>query len=223
MKTLTQRNSIFFYLLLGSLYLFTYGVKEKPCVYYHKYHQTASDWNIDKWNLKDTTGENYLLKETVDEKGRVVKLEFLEKGVLSGSLCYLANKVTFKYQKNKIIETLYSGDSLMYATDCEMYYQTIYHLNEKNFIVKIERLAKYDLNNLGESSLRQWKEWVPEHKLANPDSRSVVDYFYYSYAKLNGIYPVSKSFKLSNDYHYGDEPERQSIVEGLKKLAKNNR
>jgi hypothetical protein len=204
------------------IFLVSAGVDKKQHIYYHKYHQTASDWDIEKWNLSDTAGEKYLLKETVDTSGRVIKLEFLEKGKSAGSLCYLANMVTFSYQGNKIMETLYSDTSLLYATDCEMHYQTIYHLDKNNFIVKVERLAKYDLNNLGGSTLQQWKEWVPEHTTVIADSSSVVDYFYYSYAKMNGIYPVAKTFRLTNDYHYGDEPERQSIVGGIKKLSKNN-
>lgn len=223
MKTLVQqlKNFSTFLLLLS---LLGSCRDSKPKTLYHKYYQTASDWNIVTWNLPDTTGEPFLLKETVDKQGRVIMLEFLEKGQPSGSLCYLANRVTFEYQQNKIIETLYISDSLMYATDCEMHYKRIYHLDSENYILKVEQFAQYDMNNLGTSTLQHWKEWVPEHTVTdNTKNQLRVDYYNYSYAKMIGIYPVSRNFKLSDDYHNGDEPERQAIINGLQKLNKNNR
>jgi hypothetical protein len=207
------------------IFLWTACSGQKEHILYHKYYQSASDYNIEKWNIVDTTGQEFLLKETVDAKGRVTKLEFLDNGQPASSLCYLANKVTFKYQGNKIIETLYLSDSIMYATDCEMYYKRIYLLDKDNFITRVEKFAKYDTINLGGSTLKQWKEWVPEHvNLDTANNLLQVDYYLYSFAKFNGIYPVSRNFKLTDvgDY-YGDEPEKQSIVKGLQKLWNNNR
>lgn len=44
-----------------------------------------------------------------------------------------------------------------------------------------------------------------------------VDYFYHSFGKMNGIYPVSENFELNEAHHYyGDEPEKTSILNGLK-------
>ncbi|MGV3529435.1 MAG: hypothetical protein ACO1OO_11115 [Flavisolibacter sp.] len=197
---------------------------EKNTVLYHKYYQSASDWNIVAWNLRDTTGERFLLRETVDKKGRVIMLEFLENDSLSGSLCYLANKIKFDYSKNAIVETLFLGDSLMYATDCEMHYKTIYHLDRENYLTTSEQFARYDLENLGGSTLEQWKQWVPPHIIIDTTNNPLrIDYYTYSFAKMNGIYPVSRNFKLSDDYPDGEEPERQSIFNGLQKLKKNNR
>ena len=194
-------------------------IAQKLHTYYHKYSPTASDYDIVQWKLSDTTRQNFLLKETVDNKGRVIKLEFLNKALPGSSLCYLADKVIFKYQGRQIIETLYLSDTLMYATDCEMYYKSIYQLDRRNFITRIDRFAKYNLLNLGGSSLKQWKELVPEHIILNSRVTPLqIDYYRYSYAKLNGIYPASKNFELADEHYYGDEPERKLIVTGLRKL-----
>ncbi len=151
---------------ISLIFLWTACSAQKEHKFYHKYYETASDYNIVKWNIADTTGQEFLLKETVDVKGRVTKLEFLYKGQPASSLCYLANKVTFKYQDDKIIETLYLSDSLMYATDCEMHYKSIYLLDKHKFITRVEQFAQYDLTNLNGSTLKQWKEWVPEHVIS---------------------------------------------------------
>ena len=193
--------------------------KGQDIVLFHSYHQTASRWDIEEWNIQDTTEFSYVLKETIDNEGRVKQLEFLEKGKLSGHLCYLANRVTFEYEKNKIIETLYSGDEELLATDCEMHYKTIYHLDIEKYIVKIECYAKYDFSGLDSMEIKQWRKWVPEYSVQIADSSILqVDYYYYSFAKLNGVYPVSKNYILSNDYYYGDEPEKTSIKKGLEKI-----
>ncbi len=74
---------------------------------YHLYSPTASSWDIVEFGLYDTTGHKFLLRETIDEKGRVKELEFLKNGeLINDVLCYLANRVTFEYSENKIIETL---------------------------------------------------------------------------------------------------------------------
>ena len=192
-------------------------------VIYHAYHQTASSWDIDEWNISDTTKTPWTLKETIDSNGRVVELVFLENGQPSRHLCYLANRVTFEYQENRIIETLYSSDQELLATDCEMPYKTIYHLDKDGFITKTESFAKYDFTKSDSAEIKQWKEWVPEYveKLADNETNLQIDYYYHSFAKMNGIYPVQRNFKLTNNYYYGDEPERESIVNGIRKLKKN--
>lgn len=209
---------------ISFIFLWSACSAQKQHTFYHIYYETASDYNIIKWNIGDTTGQEFLVKETVDISGRVTKLEFLDKGQPSSSLCYLANKVTFEYKGDKIIETLYLSDSIMYATDCEMHYKTIYQLDKHKFIIRVDQFAQYDLYNLGGSTLKQWKEWVPEHIILYATKNPLeVDYYRYSFTKLNGIYPVSKNFKLNIEHSYGDEPERQSILTGVKKLWKNNR
>jgi len=204
-------------LFLSSL---AYGQKK---VIFHEYTPTASRWNIFRWNLTDTTNVIWTLKEIVDKKGRVKELDFLKNGeLIDDYLCYLANRVTYEYKKGQIIEKLFQGEQELLATDCEMPYKAIYHLDNHNYILKIEFFAKYDFSGMDSAAIKQWKEWVPEHKILTPDSLQLqVDYYYHSYAKMNGIYPVSKNYKLVEDYYYGDEPEKSSIKNGIEKLLNN--
>lgn len=51
----------------------SYGQK----ILYHEYLPTASDWDIIEWNTKKNPEKDFILKEYVDEKGRVTTLEFL--------------------------------------------------------------------------------------------------------------------------------------------------
>lgn len=198
--------------------------KGQETLLYHSYIPTASSWDIIKWNVKDTINIPCILKETVDNQGRVKQLEFLKNGKLIGDiLCYLANKVTFEYNSNKIIETLYQGNEVPLATDCEMYYKTVYYLDVDGFITKTESFAKYDFSKSSKLEIKQLKEWVPEYvaKLAENETNLEIDYYYHSFAKMNGIYPVQKNFKFTNDNYYDNEPETQSIVNGIRRLGKN--
>ena len=188
---------------------------------YHLYSPTASSWDIVEFSLYDTTGHRYLLKETIDDKGRVTQLEFLKDGkLINDPLCYLANRVTFEYFDNKIVETLYHNEQELLATDCEMHFQTIYHLDNEGFIEKTESLAKYDFSGIEKDEIEKWKEWVPERKVVK-DTVGVnlqIEYYYHSWAKMNGVYPVNRNYEIVEDYYYGDEPERISIIKGIGKL-----
>jgi hypothetical protein len=209
---------------LSIIFLTVYAFAQEKTIF-HEYIPTASSWDIIKWNLKDTTNVIWTLKEIVDEKGRVKELDFLKNGkVIDDNLCYLANRVTYEYKKGQIIEKLFQSEEEFLTTDCEMPYKSIYYLDSSNYIFKIERFAKYDFSGMDSTQIKQWKEWVPELKVLTPDSTQLeIDYYYYSFAKLNGIYPTSKNYKLANNYFHGDEPEKSSIINGIKKLKKTNR
>lgn len=189
-------------------------------VLYHSYSPTASSWDIIEWNVSDTTKHKWLLKETLDKRGRVIELEFLKDGkLIENPLCYLANRVKFEYLDNKIIEKLYHSDRELMATDCEMHYQTTYFLDDEGFIIKMESIAKYDFEGIEQSEIEQWKKWVPE-KTIMKDSIGVnleVDYYYQSFAKMNGVYPVNRNYEFIEDYYFGDQPEKKSIKKGLEK------
>jgi len=140
-------------------------------VLFHEYSPTASSWNIIRWNLTDTSNVIWILKEVVDEKERVIELEFLKNGKLNGDiLCYLPNRVTYNYNDDQIIETLYQDNDEMEATDCEIPYKSIYHLDSLGYILKIETFSKYNFSGMDSTEIRQWKEWVPEYKVQIPDS-----------------------------------------------------
>ncbi|WP_422081162.1 hypothetical protein [Ulvibacterium sp.] len=193
---------------------------EQEKILYHEWEPTSSSANVVEWNVDRPNEKKWIIKETVDSIGRVKKLEFLKDGTLESDIhCYLANKVTFEYRKNQITETLFHFDKELLATDCEMWYKSIYHLNSKNEIEKIERFSKYDFSNIDQGEIEKWKtEWAPEYSIIKADSGMLqVDYYYHSFAKMGGIYPVSKNYVLDEEnYYYGDEPEKTSIKNGLK-------
>jgi hypothetical protein len=184
----------------------------------HVYSSTTSSWNIEKWNINDNSKEIYTLKETIDNEGRVVKLEFLENGkLIDDPLCYLANKVEYDYDENKVTETLYHFDEELLATECEMHYRTIYHLDDNNAISYLERFAKYNFDGLTETEIENWKIWVPEKVILTDTlgQNLQIEYYYHSFAKMNGIYPVNRQYKFIDDYYYGDEPEKSSILKAI--------
>ncbi len=197
-------------------------VQGQEKVLYHSYIPTASSWDVIEWNVSDTSNKEWLIKETVDKQGRVIELKFLKDGkLIKDILCYLANRVTFDYTENKIIETLYYFDNELLATDCEMHYRTIYHLDNQGYITKMESFAKYDFKGIDKSEIEKWKEWVPEH-FEVTDSAGLylqIAYYYFSYAKMNEIYPVNRNYEFKDDYYYGDHPEKESIQKGIKKLT----
>lgn len=108
-------------------------------VLFHEYYETASDWEIVRWNISDTANVVQVLKEVVDDQGRVIELVFLRHGkMIDGGLCYLATRIEYEYQDRKIITRLYKADQPMLATYCEGSYMSISHLNEEGYIEKRE-------------------------------------------------------------------------------------
>jgi len=195
--------SILQMLTLNSLY----SQKE---VLYHQFSARASSWNIVKWNIEQVGEKEMLLEEYVDEAGRVIELCFYKKGNLEYKhLCYLANRVTFEYKENKIIESLYSNNNPVFWTDCEKNHKSIYHLDEDGYIVRLEYV--YAFNPSEEVS-----ENLNRKIITSEDRQLQVGYYYYSFAKMDGKYPVSRDYKFSDDFYYGDFPEKSSILNGLK-------
>jgi hypothetical protein len=186
----------------------------------HEFNPTASSWNVEKWN-SDNDKNPYQIRETVDSKNRVLKLEFTKNGkVLENRLCYLPTIVEYEYQTDRITERLYSNGQPMEATECEMPFKTIYHLKD-NYITKVETFRKFDTLNFSKNELKELRKYVSEYELTicNDSTNTQVDFYYHSFVKMNGIYPTNKSYKYDpNNYYYGDEPEAESIVSGIKKL-----
>jgi hypothetical protein len=199
---------------------------KKRKILYHEYRPTSSSWDIIEWNIKNPSKKQFVLKEIVDSLERVESLEFLMDGeIISPTLCYLANKITYKYEQNIIIEKLYHSENELLATDCESWFKSTYHLDNIGKIERIERFSKYDFSKMDSIEIQKWKnEWAPEYREVKPDSiKLFVDYYYYSFAKMNRNYPVSENNKLSEknyDFYFGktsiSEPEKTSILEGIK-------
>lgn len=190
-----------------------------PRVLYHSYSRTASSYDVVEWNVGETNNP-WLIRETIDDQGRVVELEFLERQeLLDHPLCYLASRVTFEYTDNQIIETLYHGDEAIIATECETEFKSIYHLDEEGYITHCERFFLFDFTGMTAAEQEALKEYLPDEHVIVYDSLGMnleVEYYYHSFAKLNGHYPVNKNYTFEDDYYYGDSPEKESILEGLK-------
>lgn len=189
-------------------------------ILYHEYSPTASSWDVIEWNTSKPIDKNWIIKEIVDRKGRVIELQFLKDGkLIEDPLCYLANKVKFEYTKTSIVEILYHFDEEIIATECEMKYKTIYHLDNNKYIHKIESFAKYDFEGLDSVEIANWHQWVPEYSMVSADSVDAqIEYYYHSFAKFKELYPISKNYKLDrSNYYFGSEPEEKSISKGIKK------
>ena len=188
-------------------------------IFYHEYIPTASSWDIVKWNIENQEKFEWVIQESVDEYNRVIELKFLRDGkIVDSPLCYLASKVKFEYSENIITEILFHGNDTLIAQDCEMYYKSIYHLNVKKQIIRVETFWKFD-TSYSKESIEELQEYLPEYtnSVLTDSSQMEVEYYYHSFAKMNGKYPVSEAYELQDDYYYGDEPEKTSIIEGLRK------
>ena len=197
------------------------------CIYgqsttlFHEFSPTASGWDVIEWNVKDTAGKTLLIKETVDSLNRVIELEFLNSGMLyTGQLCYLANRVTFDYIGNTIVEKTYSGNKALLGNPCQNYHKKVYFLDSQRFITKIEMYAEFDFIDMDSVEISDFKASFSDFEILFQDSSIYfrVDYYYHSFAKLNGIYPVSENYNIVEDYYYGNEPETSSIKKGLELL-----
>jgi hypothetical protein len=63
---------------------------------------TASDYTVNEWKIGPANAATYKLRETIDPKGRVVELRFLKNGsTYENPLCYLPNKITYRYSKKR--------------------------------------------------------------------------------------------------------------------------
>ena len=186
----------------------------------HLYYSTASSWDIAEWNVVKSYSKRTILEETVDKYGRVIELKFLLDGeIVNAPLCYLASRVVFEYGENTITEILYHKYDTIIANECEMYYKTIYHLDNDGYIIRRERFNKFDTKNYSKESIESLKRFIPEYEdsIMTEKSQIQIDYYYHSFAKYNKKYPVSKGYVFpENHYYYGDEPEKTSILNGLK-------
>ena len=202
--------------------LFSFN-QENHTVLFHEYSPTASSWNIIKWNIEDTSNVRFILEETIDQNGRVTELRFLENGeIISDPLCYLATRVTFEYEGNSIIETLYHSNDLLLKTECEMHYKTVYHLNSED-IERVEAFYEFDTINVPEEIIIEIKKNIPEYSnyLCSDSINTEVDYYYHSFSKMNGIYPVNRGYQFDpENYYYVDQPEGESIENSLKNKNK---
>jgi len=94
------------------------------------------------------------------------------------------------------------------------------HLNNDNTIELVERFSIFDFSAMNSDEIENAKkQLLPEHFIEAPEGANMlqIEYYYYSFAKMKGIYPVSKNYVFDeNDKSYEDEPEKSSIKQSLK-------
>ncbi len=174
---------------------------------YHEYYQTASDYEIVRWNIPKDSIKYFkrFVEEIADRKGRVTELRFLENGNLSkGRLCYLPDIIKYSYPNKKtIIETLYNADrSKMNALECEVYYKTTYKLNNKYSIESAQIEYFVDTINIKKDGITSKEIQIEMNfinknasdSLANTDAAKFVRFYLKSYLKLNRKFPINIKF-----------------------------
>ena len=164
-----------------------------------------------RWNTQDydtimnRDRTNLLIKEVIDDSNRVKQIEFLRKGKPTDFYDFPISKVTYAYEANKIIETLYDEDGQrLYVDKYVSHYQSIYHLDANNYIENVER--KSDLVTRDSVYTELAGEPTPLEELEQDvkyfyeryykGKPLEVEFYKYSYYKMDGIYPVSRDFTI---------------------------
>lgn len=189
---------------------------------YHECGTTASSYTLSKWNIKDKNNQ-WALKETIDKQGRVRSLEFLY-NTGGATLCYLPTKVLYEYPEGQIVETLYRGNDVAVANDCEMHYRKIYNLNE-GYIVSTETFYKIDSITYPTNEVEETKKYVSSYEKyeVNDSINTEIEFYIFSFSKMNGIYPTNKNYKFpKGNYYFDKEPVNTEILKALKKEKTDN-
>ena len=187
-------------------------------VVYHEYSPTSSDYDIIRWNVNDTTGLTYVLKETTDNQGRVVSLEFLKNGnLIDDQLCYLPSKIKFSYQGNTIIQNLYRDDTLMFGYECDEVYRSVYTIDCRGYIILEESNSWFDSTGMTEDEYLYISQNRPDTIFSLKSNEMWVWGYVYSFYKKDGVFPVSYTFnfKKFGDLYGINEPELSSVREGV--------
>jgi len=203
--------------ILISIVFFSLDFSYGQNILFHEYSSTASSFDIISWNI-DTTSYPSYLRETVDQEGRVTKLEFLVDGKFrENSLCYLANLVLYQYEPDRIIEKKFYNEKLKMSMECAAW-KTEYCISN-GYISKV--INHFDMDSIYYSKeliSQANKDLEPYKQILATDSINLaVEYYYHSFAKLNGYYPTNKEYKFEEGhYYYDDSPENELIKKGIK-------
>jgi hypothetical protein len=187
-------------------------------VLYHECCTTASSLKIDNWNINDKDNR-CAMRETIDEKGRVKRLEFL---INNGgpSLCYLPTIVEYEYTENTITETLFDNkNEKMIANECEMNYKTIYHLSD-GYIIRCETFFHIDSVLYSPSEIEESKKYIKPYVVYEVADtiNTFVEFYALSFAKYNGKFPTNKGYEFADgNYYYDIEPMNSEFRKALEK------
>ncbi len=195
--------------------------EEKDNYLYHEIERTSSSFNIVKWKINKNNLPDFYIKEKFDNDGRVIELMFFENGeVKFNEHCYTSGWIKFEYPNDSTILQLNLNEKGHPEGDleCELPSKTIYHIsNDKKKILKVD--FEYEINEeiylkngismdeLNRLKL-QLKEYDKDKKIGFVDAYSM------SFKKLNGVFPTSNDFNLS-DYFFSpkEKTEIMNIVD----------
>lgn len=199
------------------------------------YHSILTGYNdkrpvlIEKWNNNNFSQKQ--IREIIDKKNRVIQLEFLRNNKLSEYGYFPIAKVTYEYTENKIIETSYDkyGETL-YVDKHVAHYQSVYYLNKKGFIERVERISDFEKRdsvweelNMKPPSRTELEEESKKYQVTYYTGKPIeIEFYKYSYYKFDGVYPVSEDYVVGKNYKkkYAFYLIDKGIEQGVKKLLK---
>ena len=185
---------------------------------FHEYYNTASDIHIKEWNIDKNDLPNQFVKETIDNKDRVIELKFFRNGSLKYShLCFLSVWIKYEYPDDTTIVAYFldSEGKENAEIECGMPSKTTYNLSQDKKII-LKTTSEYNLdkefylkNGWTESELKKAIEELESEKSKD----IVVDYYDKSFSKLSKEYPVSVDFEM--DKLLFSEKEKEEIEKCL--------
>lgn len=201
-------------------------------VIYHSFLTGTNDKRpiiIERWKNKDYSKKQ--IRETIDNKNRVTQLEFLRNGKLSEFGYFPIAKVTYEYAENKIIETTFDKyKETLYVDKYVAHYQSIYHLDKNGFIEKVERISDFEKRdsiyaelNISPPSKAELEQESKEYQFHYYSGKPIeIEFYKYSFTKLDGLYPVSEDYIVEKNYEkkYSYYWIEKGIEEGVEKLLK---
>jgi hypothetical protein len=187
-------------------------------VLYHQFEETASSFKIMKRNISSNVLPSEYIMESVDNKGRVVELKFYKNNSTEfRRICYLSPWIKFEYpDSTTIVEYNFGGKGEKEdGLECEMPCKIVYYLSpDKHVILKSEQ--DYHIDTV---------QWIKEGWTIDSINKAVqrikeevktcpfVGGYMYSLSKLNGLFPISEDFSVSNIYF--SEIEKSEIEKAL--------
>jgi len=96
---------------------------------FHSLRMTDSEPVISAWNVDSSMVGPYYVIESVDSKGRVVELRFMDNKKLMEQSCYVTPIITYEYKENQIVQNSYmASEKLRTELECGDFQKTVYTL-----------------------------------------------------------------------------------------------
>lgn len=167
-------------------------------VLFHEFEVTTSNYNIIRWNIPPVNLPQYHIIELVDKKGRVVDLKFMDRNTFNNNrTCFMPVWIKFSYPNDTtIIENNLDSDG-KYDCDleCGIPSQIIYYISPDQ--MSIRKTAYKCLPD----TIAYLKYGFTREEIANlipqveeGENADRIEEYEYSFAKLKGIFPVSKDY-----------------------------